>query len=39
MKKGLERVPEENYRIRNEDVYEGGKSTQSSFGSKGGAQN
>lgn len=36
MKKGTERVPEENYRLRNEDVYEGGKSASSSFGSKGG---
>jgi hypothetical protein len=32
MKKGVEITPEENYRLRNEDIYEGGSS---SFGTKG----
>ena len=41
MKKGLEIVPEENYRLRNEDTYETGsaQASQQQFGVKGkGAQ-
>jgi len=37
MKKGVEMIPEENYRLRNEDIYEAdGSSDNNDFGRKGG---